>query len=262
VTFDLWETLITDKPEDDLARRGMRCEGLQSMLSKHGIELELSDLLRAYDQSAEWLRSTWSRLDEVSTIEQIRFIVDTASGGKADLPDSGEALNELEEAYVAPLFSLMPVPKADTIPTLQAMRARVHKIGLISNTGRTPGHVIRKLLDKLGIGRFLDAAVFSNEIGRRKPDKRIFLTAARELGVEVGSIVHIGDHPEADVWGAKQVGMRAILLDYEIPEGFKRNPSSLAALSRAMIRVRKSEIVPDARITNLKESLQYLDRFS
>ena len=259
VTFDLWETIITDDPEKDLLRRKMRCEGLRRALSGCGIELPLKKLLKGYDESVGWFQTFWKRNQDLPTIDQIRYIVKTASEGTIGLPTEPEDIKELQEAYVSPVLSVPPVLNQEAASTLQAMRNRVHRIGLISNTGRSPGRTLRQLLDKFGIFDFFDATVFSDEVGWLKPDQRIFTAAAEKLGVEIGKIIHIGDDLERDVWGAKQAGMRALLFEYDVPEEFRRQPGSLFALSRATRTIKDSEISPDGRIRSLREALQFID---
>jgi putative hydrolase of the HAD superfamily len=117
-------------------------------------------------------------------------------------------------------------------------------------------------MDECEILQFFDATIFSDEAGCRKPDKRIFQAAVAELGSTPERMIHIGDDPEADIWGAKQFGMRALLFDYPVPEEFKQVPTSLFALSRGDRRVPDSEIQPDARITSLKEALAFIDSLS
>jgi HAD superfamily hydrolase (TIGR01509 family) len=259
ITFDLWETLIIDEPELDVARGRLRCEGMQRALSSSGIELPLSQIERAYSESAHMLQAIWKRNEELSTLDQIRMILKNASGGVVTLPKDPEAVERLMKGYVDPLFDHPPRLNPDAITTLEGMRERVKGIGLISNTGRSPGTAIRSLIDELGILKFFDTTTFSNEIGCRKPGQRIFVNTAKQLGVAPANTVHIGDDPEADVWGAKRVGMRAFLFDYEVPEGFKRRPDSLFALSRGDRSIPDSEIKPDARIKSLKESLELVD---
>ena len=259
VTFDLWETLVIDEPEWDLARRKMRCEGLHHVLSRSGIDVGLGELLRGYDESAHWLLSVWKENHETTTNEQIRYIVRAASRKTTVLPDDPRVVSALEEAYVRPVLTLPPRLNGDVISILQRMQDHVHRLGIVSNTGRTPGRVLRRLLRQLGIEEFFRATVFSDEVGWRKPDRRIFATASEMLGVRSSSILHIGDNPEADVWGAKQAGMRALLLDYEVPDGFRTQPSSLFALTRSMRRIDESEIKPDGRIRSLEEALDFID---
>jgi putative hydrolase of the HAD superfamily len=259
VTFDLWETLVIDEPEWDLARRKLRCEGLHLVLSRAGIDLRLEELLRGYDESAQWLMTVWKDNHETTTVDQIRYIIRAASRKTEILPDDPLLIRELEDAYVRPVLTLPPHLNSDAIPTLHSMQGLVRSLGIVSNTGRTPGRILRQLLCQLGICEFFRVTVFSDEVGWRKPDRRIFARAAEMLGVESSGILHIGDNPEADVWGAKQAGMRALLLEYEVPENFKAQAGSLLALTRSTRRIDDSEIKPDGKIRSLSEALQFID---
>jgi putative hydrolase of the HAD superfamily len=259
VTFDLWQTLIFDDPELDRKRAQMRCEGLREVLSSRGLSLSLDALLEAHEESAPRFQAIWRRNQHISTIDQIRLIVQIASGNGIDLPRDSSVIKMLERAYIEPLFTCPPTLNEDALVTLEGMRDRVRKVGLISNTGRAPGVALRELLQKLGILRFFDATVFSDEARCRKPDKRIFDLAASELGAELRNTIHVGDNPEADVWGAKQAGMRTVLFDYPIPEVFKQQEYSLFRLSRTDRQVPDSEIKPDARITSLRDVLLFVD---
>jgi putative hydrolase of the HAD superfamily len=259
VTFDLWQTLIFDDPERDRKRAQMRCEGLLEALSGRGLALSLDTLLEAHEESAPQFQAIWRRNQHISTIDQIRLIVHIASGNGIDIPQDSGLTKMLERAYIEPIFTCPPTLNEDALVTLEGMRDRVRKVGLISNTGRTSGAGLRELLQKLGILRFFDVTVFSDEAGCRKPDERISDLAAYELGAELDKVIHVGDNPEADVWGAKQAGMRAVLFDYPIPEAFKQQPYSLFALSSTDRQVPDSEIKPDARIKSLKDALIFVN---
>lgn len=258
VTFDLWETLLIDELEKDLARREMRCEGLRQVLSRHGKEVSIQGLFRGYDESTGWLQNIWNHNRDVSTAEQLHYITKVASKGTIELQDLGE-IEELKEAYLAPILTIPPILNDHTTSTLRSIHRRGYKIGLICNTGRSPGVTLRQLLDRFGVLSYFDATIFSDEVGWRKPDRRIFAAAAEKLRMDISNIVHIGDDPERDVWGAKQAGMRAILLEYEVPEEFEREPRSLFALSRSTRFVKDSEIRPDAQISTLKEVPEVID---
>jgi FMN phosphatase YigB (HAD superfamily) len=110
--------------------------------------------------------------------------------------------------------------------------------------------------------KFFDAAVFSNEVQRRKPDRRIFDRAAHLLNTENAAIVHIGDNPEADYWGAKNAGMQAIYLDQTMPDSSRWPPHSLFALARANKRVKAAGIEPHLRIGSLVKAPELLDSLS
>ena len=261
VTFDLWETLLIDRHELDRDRERMRCEGLHQVLSSLDIEVPLDSLQRAYEESTLQFQDIWRRNESISVIDQIRMIIRAAVGNAVGLENSG-AKEKLQSAYVDPLFEFPPKLNVEAIATLNGMRDRVSKVGLISNTGRSPGAALRRLMDKYEILHFFDATIFSDEAGYRKPDMRIFQNAITQLGSSPDRTIHIGDDPEADIWGAKQFGMRALLFDYSVPEDFKQDPTSLLALSRGDRRVPDSEILPDARIASLKEALAFIDSLS
>ena len=83
-------------------------------------------------------------------------------------------------------------------------------MGLISNTGRTPGRVLRTVMDDLGILRHFDVTTFSNEILVRKPSPVIFKTTVEALRTQPSLCVHVGDDPVSDIGGARDFGMRTI----------------------------------------------------
>jgi beta-phosphoglucomutase len=68
---------------------------------------------------------------------------------------------------------------------------------------------IEVALEVLGLGRFLDAVVGADDVGRGKPDPAIFLEAARRLGIPSSRCVVVEDAP-AGVEGARRAGMKSI----------------------------------------------------
>jgi len=260
VTFDLWETLIFDDPKNDEARGQMRYEGLQTALADYGIRLDKEDLKRGYEESGSNFQVVWDRNEEVSIIDQIALIIELASHRRVIIEPP--SVQSFEAAYVDPILSIPPKLHADADGVLEAVRDRGYKIGLISNTGRSPGYALRKLLDNYGVLKFFDATVFSNEVERRKPDRAIFDYATRMLKAENAAVVHIGDNPEADYWGAKNAGMQAILLDQTPPNSSQWPPHSLFALARANRQVNAPGIDPHMRIGSLKQAVDLLDSLS
>jgi len=232
VTFDLWETLIFDRPELDETRARMRCEGIQRALERLGFSIALVDVERGYEESASRLQDVWDRNGEVPTLEQILLIVELAGGERTRIPASPEATQALVTGYVDPILAFPPRLGKDVVSTLEDLQALGAKIGLISNTGRAPGEVLRRLLQNYGVMKYFDATTFSNEIGCRKPDPRIFKQAANELGMGPSQVIHVGDNPEADFQGARDAGMKAVLFEPEQRHSNEWGPNSLFALSR------------------------------
>lgn len=138
------------------------------------------------------------------------------------------------------------------------MRGRVRKIGIISNTSRTSGDARRRLLAHFGLTGYFDSMVFSDEIGWRKPDPRIFAAAAKALQTPIGEILHVGDNPVEDAGGAENAGMETLLLENPTPSDEQKLASSVA--SSAMAAVGASAPFLGNRIRTLGEVLTHLSR--
>ncbi len=256
VTFDFWETLFMDTPELDRRRDELRCKGLRENLAKMGVEISLEDLADGLRASTTWLADIWKKGGQVSTLGQIQYIINHATKNRAILVADHEVLMRLEESYWSPSLAAPATLNAEAPELLQRLRKRNLKIGLVCNTGRGPGHALRELMRREGILDYFDATVFSDEIGYGKPDPRIFLTAAERLELKPRDILHVGDNLENDVRGAQSAGMKTILFDYEVPSGFRTQPS-LLALTR--VSDSNTTIMPDGRIRLLREVLNFID---
>jgi putative hydrolase of the HAD superfamily len=65
-------------------------------------------------------------------------------------------------------------------------------------------------IEALRIKHLFDAIAISEAEGVRKPDRRIFDLTLGRLGVARTDAVFVGDHPEIDIRGAQDAGIRAI----------------------------------------------------
>jgi putative hydrolase of the HAD superfamily len=211
VTFDLWQTLILDTPEGLRWARGERVRGIHAILQAGGIPAELDAVDRAYDAVGERLEGVWATLVDVGSHGQVRMLLD-ALGAADRVSRDGPVADALVEAYCRPILDALPVPNDGARDTLATLQARGVRLGLICNTGRTPGRMLRLVLDRLHLSPHLDTFTFSDEIGLRKPHPKIFLRTVAALGVRPDEAVHVGDNLGADVAGARAVGMRGIHL--------------------------------------------------
>jgi putative hydrolase of the HAD superfamily len=89
---------------------------------------------------------------------------------------------------------------------LEALHDRGLKVGLVSNA-LDPPYLLHRDLEEMGVAQRLDAAVFSSEVGWRKPHPAIFERALVALGVEPGQTLFVGDTLATDVAGAAALGM-------------------------------------------------------
>jgi len=245
VGFDLWETLITDTPEQSAAHEKMRLDGMARVFREHGIDLPADRLEAAYrGMWIDCLNLYWSLDVDIPTHKQIEHLLESAQIASRE----ESLIDELAEIYSAPAREL-PSPLVDGAgELLRQLRDRGLKIGLISNTGRTPGSVLREVLAKREVLGLFDAVVFSNEHGYCKPQRSIFDALSSALQVPAGNTVFVGDNIYCDVHGAQQAGMRGV---YFIPQ--RRGGAVAPDVAHGLT------ISPDATIRDLRQLPEVID---
>lgn len=100
--------------------------------------------------------------------------------------------------------------ETDIVHTLSKIKEMGLKLGILSNTFVHSTTLI-KHLKELGLWDFFDNAIFSYNFNFRKPDKRIFLFAANEIGIAPENVLFVGDRIKADVKGSTRAGMIPVL---------------------------------------------------
>ena len=151
----------------------------------------------------------WSKNKDVPVADHVRAILAALD---ARLPERVDAdlLEALVDAYARPALLVPPELDPGARPALEALAARGLGLAVVSNTMRTPGATLKKLLERHGLLRLFRHATFSDEVGVRKPDPEIFALTLRTLGCDAAGAVHVGDDRVLDVRGARAAGMRVI----------------------------------------------------
>lgn len=94
-------------------------------------------------------------------------------------------------------------------------------------------------LDTIGIRDLFDNVVSASMAGAAKPDREIFDVAVRKGGAQSHETLHVGDHPEADVVGAINAGLRSVWVNrhgddwpdhLQRPDGIVKDIGDLVAL--------------------------------
>jgi putative hydrolase of the HAD superfamily len=90
---------------------------------------------------------------------------------------------------------------------LSGLKQQGYSLGIVSNG---LGTFQTRAIEGLGIQDYFEVILISEIEQVRKPQAEIFHRAAKRLGVTAKNTVFIGDHPEADIMGAKNAEMQAI----------------------------------------------------
>ena len=127
----------------------------------------------------------------------------------------------------------------EVFTALDRLRERGVRVGAVSNASSD----LVGFLDQLGLSRRLDFAVVSAVEGTKKPDRRIFDRALRRAGVAAEEAVHVGDMYIEDILGARNVGVRALLMERGPRAMFPSHAESMSLGAESVEVVRNLEDV-------------------
>ena len=209
ITLDFWGTLLIDTPSSDNRYKRRRMDDFERVLGAAGIGVARRALDVGYDTSGVYLGRVWSDHRDVPVESHVSAILAAAD---PDLPRRVPPwlMAELVEAYARPALLVPPDVDPGARGAVEELAARGYTLAVVSNTMRTPGTVLRKLLDRYGLLGFFKHTTFSDEVGVRKPAPEIFALSLRAVGGEAAAAVHVGDDMILDVEGARAAGMRVI----------------------------------------------------
>lgn len=130
-----------------------------------------------------------------------------AHAGIARSGSTAAALAELHAYHTASnLWEHVP---GYVVPALEAMRAKGLRLVVVSNANGT----LRAHLDRLDLTRRFDCVLDSADEGVEKPERRFFDIALERSGAARDTTIHVGDLYHVDVVGARNAGLRGVLLD-------------------------------------------------
>ena len=195
VLFDWSGTLVHDPSPRD------RLEGALQLVGPDITRDAVEAILDRLDEAARLPEVRDALRDEDTSVERHRagnMLWFERARIDADLAEALYAFDD--DADHRPLYPDVP-------ETLAALKQQRVKIAVVSDI-----HLdIRLLLERQGVGDYIDAYVLSFEHGCQKPDPRMFLTALDHLAVRPDQALMVGDRCSHD--GASvDVGIAAFIL--------------------------------------------------
>jgi len=197
ITFDLDNTLWDVEPTL------IRAEQVQQdWLLQHR-----PGAAEAYDHQALWefKKSVWKRhphlLHHVSQMRiQMLYELQVAAGYAED-----DARNGAKQAFAAFLQERHKVVLYEEATAVLQRLARHYTLGALTNGNAD--------IYKTDAGEYFDFAFLAEDIGASKPHPDMFHAALERAGVTADNIIHVGDNPEHDIQGARDVGMRTVWMN-------------------------------------------------
>lgn len=195
VFFDLDHTLWDFERNSALTYR--------DLFEQHAIGLPLEEFLHHYVplNLQFWKKYREGRI----TKERLRYERLKAVFDRVGFPVSDEAIHQLSEAYIDQLSShthLIP----NCLEVLEYLKGK-YRLHIITNGFE---EVQFRKLRNSRIDAYFIEVVNSDRAGVKKPDPRIFQMALEAAGIRPEAGVMIGDSLEADIRGARSVGLQAL----------------------------------------------------
>jgi len=247
VLFDLWGTLIVDDPAAGDLRHRLRVQRARDTLAALGFDFSIADIETGFAAAAVQHSLLHDQERDLSKRGRTVVYAQQLDEGLPERLDE-DAWALLDEAILTPALHHGPGEMPGAREALDAVKQRGLVTGLISNTGITPGTVLRQILDEMGMLELLDVAVFSDELEVAKPAASIFTHTLERLGVGAAEAAFVGDQPRLDVLGARRAGLWSVQIGDVVHEGMPAphaRISSMAELISALDALSASALTPD-----------------
>ena len=118
-------------------------------------------------------------------------------------------LTESSDFYVDLMYETFArLKKYEDVKIIEELKEKGYKIGIVTNADT---YFVKKVLKNNNIQ--YDDLIISEDTELYKPDPKIFEKSLKNLSVNKNEAIFVGDNIEADYYGAKDFGMKALLID-------------------------------------------------
>ena len=183
VIFDLWRTLI------------------------HPVALSVDVIGRVLGVPDDVLAPVWlagrEKREKGPLRESIVDIFDVIG-----LPHDERLLQQALDASASLQVQALKQAESIAVPVLRTLRGAGLRIGVLSNCTSD----MASCFCDSAIGKQVDTAVFSSDLGLMKPDIRMYRHVSEQLKVTSARCLYVGDGADEELVGAAAAGMNPVLL--------------------------------------------------
>ena len=240
--FDLGGTLIYfEGDKEEVIHQANRA--LARAVQDLGYDISQYVLINAYETR---LQTYFGHRDEDLIEYTTRRLLEEllADHGNNNVPEE-DVRAALQAMYT--VFEANWLVEEDALPVLKKLKEYGCKLGLVSNAADDDD--VQRQVDNAGLRPYLDTVLTSAVVGMRKPHPKMFEEAMQALGVSDPSrILMVGDRLNADITGAKKLGMQAVWITRRV-----NNPE---------LKLAASVWQPDAQVTSLVGLMDWMENGS
>ncbi|MEJ5225011.1 MAG: HAD family hydrolase [Anaerolineales bacterium] len=210
VLFDLGNTLMfSPQPWGPVLQQAERA--LAQTLCQHGLIVDCDTFHLDFRRSLnDYYSSRDEDLFERTTESVLRRLLD-----EKGIPQPPENIIRaaLDAFYAVTQQNWQP--EEDALPTLDALQKRGYRLGIVSNAADHKD--VQQLVEKAHFEPYMDFIITSAACSYRKPHARIFELALSHWGLPPREVAMVGDLLEADILGARQIGLFGIWITRRAP---------------------------------------------
>jgi putative hydrolase of the HAD superfamily len=203
VIFDQGNTLVMDPFDDILKMKGRECVEL---LGKRGYDVTETDLIRSWTKANKDVN-----YPHCSHFAQEQEIIAEALRMLDINPEPNNVLiDNILNTYrrgLSKKYRNEPRNK-EVKDTLNALCRKGKRLAVFSNDREA---ALEMTMYLMGISRYFDLILTSEQIGVEKPDPRVITLVLNELKAKAEDCVYVGDDPVRDIDAWKHGGTKAIL---------------------------------------------------
>lgn len=167
-----------------------------------GLKYSIDDFNKLYTKAREDVKS----LVPTSAAKHNRAIYFQRLVENLDFQTDFDLIHSLYEAYYDHVYENMTLYPG-VLEFFSWLKETGRKIVAVSD-GNT--HVRIKKLYRLGIGKYIDYLVSSEEVGVEKPSNQPFLVALNKVQLSAQDVIFIGNKAESDIRGANRLGIISV----------------------------------------------------
>lgn len=218
ITIDFWNTLYDST--NGLERNKYRQRVLINELDKYGIMVLAEEYDRAMKATWNFFEITWKNEHRTPTAREcVEYFWDFVK-----VPKDMDSIEIVTQAFEDSVIVHKPKLISNVKESLDIL-SNEFDLAIISDTGFSPGNILKQLMIEDDIEKYFKGFSFSNETGFSKPNENAFKIALEQLGVSADNSLHIGDIEHTDIVGSKNYGMKSIRFSGSVTEYTTRNNS-------------------------------------
>jgi putative hydrolase of the HAD superfamily len=126
--------------------------------------------------------------------------------------DWGDTLMVDNPDLVSPMAEWESVSACDGVAETLSKIVSIIPCSVVSNAAQSDGLMMKKAFERVNLTSYLTHFLTPKEIKAHKPSPEFFINAATLVGVSPIECCMIGNSYESDTVGAKQAGMKTILI--------------------------------------------------